>query len=47
VPLKETEPEKQRANIWDKGKDEMKKLIEYVKKLVLIDNLNEQNKNAV
>jgi hypothetical protein len=30
---KETEAERQRTNIWDKGKDGMKRLIEYVKKI--------------
>jgi hypothetical protein len=51
---KETEAERRRANIqnkiWDKGKDGMKQLIEYVKKIGFhqdIDNMKEQNKNAI
>jgi hypothetical protein len=51
---KEIEAERRRANIqnkiWDKGKDGMKQLIEYVKKIGFcqdIDNMKEQNKNAI
>jgi hypothetical protein len=48
---KKTEANKQRALIqniiWDKGKDRMKQLIEYVKKYVILYNMKDKNKNAI